>query len=292
MNTETTGPLIADVSDTAFWIAHHRAIETARADALFRDPLAANLSGERGRTIASAMPMDRMVGWTVAIRTCIIDELIVAALGEGVDTIVNLGAGLDTRPYRMELPASLRWIEADYAHLVEYKDSSLAGELPRCHLERVKIDLADRQARRSLLSLVDANAGLALVLTEGVVPYLTNDEAGSLADDLRNMQHARYWIVDYFSPQMMKYRRSKGMERRMGNAPFRFEPADWFGFFREHGWRAREIQYMTDAAQRLGRPLPLPWYMKAMVSISRLLAPKERMDAMRKFAAYVLLEPA
>jgi O-methyltransferase involved in polyketide biosynthesis len=56
-----TEPLIRNVSDTAFWIAHHRAIETERPDALFRDPLAARLAGEHGEKIAAAMPTRRMI---------------------------------------------------------------------------------------------------------------------------------------------------------------------------------------------------------------------------------------
>jgi O-methyltransferase involved in polyketide biosynthesis len=49
--------LIGDALDTAFWIAHYRAAETKRADALFRDPLAGVLGGERGENIAHSMPM-------------------------------------------------------------------------------------------------------------------------------------------------------------------------------------------------------------------------------------------
>ena len=41
-------PLIENVSDTAFWVAHHRALEGERADALFRDPLAAVLRATMG----------------------------------------------------------------------------------------------------------------------------------------------------------------------------------------------------------------------------------------------------
>ena len=113
------------------------------------------------------MPNSRIVGWTVVIRTRIIDDFILSAIGEGVDTVLNLGAGLDTRPYRMNLPASLHWIEADYPHLIEYKESQLAHETPRCHLERVEIDLADRPARQKLFSRVNAQANRILVLTEG-----------------------------------------------------------------------------------------------------------------------------
>jgi len=120
--------LIESVSDTAFWVAHHRALEGKQADALFRDPLAEVLSGDRGRQIADAMPQPQMTGWAVVIRTCIIDDFIRAAIAQGADTILNLGAGLDTRPHRTELPGSLAWIEVDYPDVVALKESRLAGE--------------------------------------------------------------------------------------------------------------------------------------------------------------------
>jgi methyltransferase (TIGR00027 family) len=286
-----TEPLIRDVSDTAFWIAHHRAQETARTDALFRDPFAERLAGARGSEIAAAMPNARMIGWSVAIRTRIIDDFILSAVGEGIDTVLNLGAGLDTRPYRMDLPASLRWIEADYAHIVDYKQSRLQQERPRCALERVSIDLADRAQRARLFARIDAQANRIVVLTEGVVPYLSVEQAGSLAGDLRAMQHVRYWLVDYFSAQAIRFRTHSGMKRSMQNAPFRFAPADWFGFFRQHGWQAKEIRYLAEEAERLQRPIPLPRPLIAMLRLWKLFLSPQPWDAMRHFAGYVLLEP-
>ena len=46
---------IEDVADTALWIAAYRARETARADALFRDPLAARLAGTKGARAGATM---------------------------------------------------------------------------------------------------------------------------------------------------------------------------------------------------------------------------------------------
>ena len=283
--------LIRNVSDTAFWIAHHRAVETRRTDALFRDPLAGRLAGKRGRDIAAGMPAQRMIGWTVVIRTCVIDDLILAAIRDGVDTVLNLGAGLDTRPYRVNLPASVLWIEADYPHIIEYKEGELANEKPRCRLERVKIDLVDASKRRGLFSAIDARAGKILVLTEGVVPYLSVEQAGSLADDLREMVRLGYWVVDYFSPDAMKFRRSNQMGKKMLNAPFLFDPADWFGFFLHHGWEAKEIRYLADEGNRLGRPLPLPFLLRAAFLVWGLVLSRERKQEMRRFAGYVLLGP-
>jgi methyltransferase (TIGR00027 family) len=284
-------PLIKNVSDTSFWIAHLRAVETERDDALFRDPFADRLAGAHGARIAAAMPMPRVIGWTIAIRTRIIDRYIEFAIGEGVDCVLNLGAGLDTRPYRMNLPASIHWIEADYPHIVDYKQKLLAGETTRCRLERVKIDLADLPQRRALLVGVNAQAAKILVITEGVVPYLSVEEAATLADDLRALEHVALWVVDYMHPEAMKFRERKGMDRAMRNAAFRFKPADWFGFFREHGWQGKQIRYIADEAERLGRPMPLPLPMKILVKLTMALVPSARRKAFREFMAYVLLEP-
>src|SRR3569623_650258 len=99
--TDETTP-INHVTDTALWVAVYRARETERPDALFRDPLASKLAGERGRLIESKMSQGKYVNWSLAIRTVVIDKFVHEAVVRGFDTIVNLGAGLDTRPYRLD----------------------------------------------------------------------------------------------------------------------------------------------------------------------------------------------
>jgi methyltransferase (TIGR00027 family) len=291
MPDKTSDNLIENVSDTAFWIAHHRAVETARPDALFHDPLAGLLAGERGRKIAGAMPISSITGWHVAIRTRIIDDYIKSAIEQGIDTILNLGAGLDTRPYRIDLPPSLLWIEADYPAMIEFKEARLANEKPRCGLERVKVDLSVAAERRQMLGAVNARAKQLLVLTEGVITYLDPVEVGALADDLRTLNHLVYWIVDYFSPDLVKFRERSGMQRKLQNAPFKFHPPDWFGFFALHGWRPKETRYIPEEAERLHRRIPLPPLGKIIFPIRMFFASKKRREAMRKFSGYVLLEP-
>ena len=275
--------LIENVSDTAFWIAHCRALETERSDALFHDPLARLLAGDRGKKITEAMPVSFITTWIVAIRTRLIDDYIRWAVTQGVDTILNLGAGLDTRPYRLDLPESLVWIEADYPHIVEFKENRLSQEKPRCHLERVKLDLANLSERRELLTSVNVRAEKMLVLTEGVVPYLSLEEAGSLADDLRTLDHARYWIVEYVSPQASKYRSRGRMRRLMQNAPFKFAPQDWFGFFEAHGWRSSDVRYLVEEGERLYRPIKLPAPLILAFLTRGIFASKEQRAAFRKF---------
>lgn len=289
---------IQHVSDTAFWVAHYRAIEGDRPDALFHDPLAGVLAGEHGRQIAQHMPMSFWTRWSVVLRTCTIDDYIREAIAAGVDTVLNLGAGLDTRPYRMELaewlgrPAGgLLWIEADYPHMIDFKEQRLATERPLCRLERVKIDLADAAARRTMLASVDARAGSLLILTEGVVPYLDEADVASLADDLHALAHVRYWILDYFSPEAARYRRRNRMTRRMSKAPMKFAPKDWWGFFEAHGWRRKEIRYYMEEARRRKRPLDLPPWLNLLFRVRGLFVSKSQREAFEKLAGYALMEP-
>jgi methyltransferase (TIGR00027 family) len=284
--------LIQDVSDTAFMVATFRAMESARPDALFSDPLAEKLAGSHGEKIAAAVPVRRAFGyWLLAIRTCIIDEFIAAAIAEGADTILNLGAGLDTRPYRMNLPADLAWIEVDCAKIIDLKTEKLADEMPRCRLQRTALDLADAKARKAFFSSVNDQASKVLVLAEGVIPYLRTQDVGSLADDLRGEPSFRYWIVDYLSPQARSQRKRMTKKMKMENAPLQFEPADYLSFFGGHGWRVKEMRYVFEEAQRLNRPLSMPLFYRCWMRLRGMVRPKHQ-SALLKAIAYVLLEPA
>jgi len=136
---DSTSPL-RHISDTALWVAVYRAQESQRTDAVFRDPYAGKLAGERGIQIAAAMPFARRHSWSYTARTWLVDQVITRSVLEGTDMIVNLAAGLDSRPYRMQLPGSLRWIEVDLPDMLSYKQEILAAERPVCELDRVPLE--------------------------------------------------------------------------------------------------------------------------------------------------------
>lgn len=284
---------INQVSDTAFMAAAYRAMETDRPDALFRDPLAATLAGEQGIKIVAGLPKQAFIGgWTVVIRTRIIDDFIQAAIADGVDTVLNLGAGLDTRPYRLDLPESLRWVEVDYPHVMELKEARLSGATPHCRLERVKLDLADVDARRAFLDELARQSKYILVLTEAVTPYLSEEAVASLGTDLRSHASIRYWVADYFSPASYEYRRRSGISQAMKNAPFLFEPTDYFGFFAQLGWKPKETRYFAIEGERLRRPAPFPLAIRLMTRVLGIFASPTRRREMKQYAGFVLFEPA
>src|SRR4030095_9833729 len=280
----TNATAIRDVSDTALWVATYRAKESDRPDALFRDPLAARLAGERGKQIAAAMPYPKIMNWFLVIRTVALDRLILKAIEMGADTVVNLGTGLDTRPYRMMLPPALRWIEVDFPHIIEYKNQALASEKPVCRLERIALDLSNLPERRALFQRIGADSKSAVVITEGVIPYISSEDAAALSEDLYAVPNFQYWIQDYRQGGLRQWRTPRRMKELFKDAPFKFDQPDWLGVLKKQGWKIGENILAWDESRRVRRPFPFifPW------SLIGLLLPPKMRKRMREASGFVM----
>jgi methyltransferase (TIGR00027 family) len=255
-------PLIRDVSDTARWMAVYRARETERPDAVFRDPFARALAGERGERIAAAMSFADDNAWSFVARTWIFDRIVARQVQEGCDLVLNLAAGLDTRPYRMDLPPSLRWIETDLPEILDYKEQVLGGAQPRCALERVRLDLSNPDARRGLFNRVGRTATRALVLSEGLLIYLMRHEVVELAQDLAAPPGIQRWAADIVSPGLLEMMRER-LDRLVAEAgaPFLFAPVEGPEFFTPYGWTPASVRSLMKAASKIERlPLALRMY--------------------------------
>jgi methyltransferase (TIGR00027 family) len=183
---------ISHVSDTALMVAAARAVETARPDGLVRDPFAERLAGERGMAILRSLDFSKQLTFGIGMRSRFLDELLLGVLGEGEsDTVLLLGAGLDTRPWRLDLPRALRWIEVDFPDMLEYKSARLT-EAPHCRVERMSADLTDAAGRASVF----AQAGPRTVLiTEGLLMYLPGESVEAIAD-AATQAGLRRWLMD------------------------------------------------------------------------------------------------
>jgi methyltransferase (TIGR00027 family) len=258
-------PIIRDISDTARWMAVYRARETERPDAVFRDPFARALAGERGEQIAKAAGFGDEHAWSFLARTYLFDRFVAKQVKQGADLVVNLAAGLDTRPYRMELPPTLRWVEVDLPDILDYKEEILGDAKPVCEVERVRLDLTNPDARRGLFNRLGARASHVLVICEGLIIYLMPTEVGALAQDLSAPSSFHHWVVDIVSPGllvMLKDRMGKVVQD--AGAPFLFGPPEGPPFFEPYGWKPVEVRSMLKTAGKLER-LPLMLRMFAML---------------------------
>jgi len=134
---------IRHISDTALWVAMYRAFESERADALFRDPYARRMAGERGEEIVNTVRRGRAMAWPMIVRTAVMDEIIMRSASQGARTVINLAAGLDTRAYRLALPPALRWFDVDLPGIVAYRREHLADAKPVCLHEDLEADVSE-----------------------------------------------------------------------------------------------------------------------------------------------------
>lgn len=247
-------PLIRNISDTALWVAMYRALESERPDALFHDPFARKLAGERGQQILASIPERHRHSWAYSMRTYLFDRFLQKEIDGGADMVINLAAGLDARPYRMQLPATLPWIEIDLPDLIEYKQTILAGAKPACRLERVALDLADVTARRDLFARLGARAKKAVIMSEGLIIYLNPEEVATLASDLAAQNSFQRWITDLASPGLRRMiEKQVGKQLAGAGAPLKFAPPEGPPIFENYGWRVLDVEPTLQAAARLKR---------------------------------------
>ena len=283
-SANTPEQLVSHVSDTALWVAVHRATESKRKDALFHDPYADRLAGDHGRQIVGQLEAAASSAWSIITRTAVLDELIMGAIGNGADTVLNLAAGLDTRPYRLPLPSATRWIEVDFPEMILYKTGKLAGAQPCCALERVALDLTDRLAREQLFTRVSRESRQVLVITEGLLIYLTPADVAALATDLHTTPHFRWWIADVLTPELLEYLLKRQFKAfATGSVRMRFTPPGGVAYFERFGWRAHTVRKMTVESRRLRREMPRAWLYRLLSSLS----PKRVREQYGKFESYL-----
>lgn len=283
-----TDALIRNVCDTARWVAAYRAWESARVDALFHDTFAADLAGDRGQQIARIMKRRGGLGngWPIITRTKIMDDYISASVTDGCDCVLNLAAGLDTRPFRLELPQSLRWIEVDLPEIFEHKERVLRGQSSRCQLDRRSLDLSDAAALGQLLDDIATSASRALVVSEGLLVYLEPDVARALSQAVLSRRSLHWWVVELASPGILT-RMQRGASLELASAPMKFAPDNGVAFFEEQGWTLQDIRSLFKEGARLKR---VPWFMRPF---AKLPDADPRNPGQRPYTAVVrLVRPA
>lgn len=164
-------PTPSGVGATALLVAGFRAAEAGRPAPWFDDSLAAHF-------LAAApgwqQPTDDVPGEIfVATRTRVFDDVIRRAVDSGVRQIVVLGAGLDTRAFRLALASDVTMFEVDREDVLGFKEAVLAGlaAQPTCRRVPLRSDLAEDWPALLHAAGHDDRRPTAWIV-EGVLTYL------------------------------------------------------------------------------------------------------------------------
>jgi methyltransferase (TIGR00027 family) len=174
----------ATLAATARWTAAVRAVETAREDRLFEDPWAAELAGPEGRAWIEARTPESVL--PLVVRTRYYDDWLSAVmLDAAIRQVVVLGAGLDTRAWRLAWPDGTVLFELDQAAVLARKAEVLvkAAAASRCERREVEADLWSDWLSRLL------DAGFAphrptAWLAEGLLFYLPDELLVRILDEV------------------------------------------------------------------------------------------------------------
>jgi methyltransferase (TIGR00027 family) len=241
-----------------------------------------------GQRIVDGLKRGRATAWAMIVRTKVFDEIILDTIArEKTDLVLNLAAGLDARPWRLQLHPTLRWVDVDLPEILRYKTEMLVDAKPSCRYEAVALDLRDAEKRQALFAQLGREATRVLVVAEGLLIYLSAEQVGTLAADLARQSNFGSWLIDLASPRLLALMQKYwGRTMTAGNASFQFAPAESTGFFERFGWREGQFRSAIEEARRLKREMPMMW-------LWRLIMPfmsKSRRDEARRMSGIVLLE--
>lgn len=136
------------VSFTAKVMAAARASETQRPDALFSDFFAEQLAG--ADVMQSVIPwLEEDEKQLFSIRTRFFDDFLINC-SHNIQQVVFLGAGLDTRAFRLNWQAGTHIYEIDHSDVLHYKESVIAGH-PHCDRHSICADLRESYWSQLLL---------------------------------------------------------------------------------------------------------------------------------------------
>jgi methyltransferase (TIGR00027 family) len=271
-----------EASRTAEYMALFRALESIRAPGtrLFEDPLAGEFLSARyklalglarvpvsgrlvPRYIDARWPGPRAAG---VVRTRMIDDAFEQALRDGIETVLVLGAGFDSRAYRIPGAREARVFEVDHPSTQKHKRAvveRVTGGDP-AHVTWVEIDFNEERLGEALERAEYPKGSRALVLWEGVVSYLTADAVDATLAEIAALTGSGSRLVVTYQQRSA----IDGAERFEGAAqtnaaveragePFTFgwDPGEIGPALAEHGFELIEDLATAEAAERYLPPL-------------------------------------
>jgi methyltransferase (TIGR00027 family) len=269
-------------SRTAEYMALFRAVETAeRADRrLFEDPYAAALLTGRLKALAGLARLPAIgrlatcfldIGWprtrsSAVVRTRLIDDLVRQAMRGGARQALLLGAGFDSRPYRLEELRDVPVFEVDHPSTQRAKRQRLEARLGRLpgNVRFVPVDFEKDDLEAALLHADFDTRAATVAIWEGVVSYLTpaavDQNFRMLARILAEQGQLIFSYVHQGaldgSVAFQEARRWKSSVRSSGEPfIFGFDPAGLADYLRPRGFALESDVSTAEAAKIYCQPI-------------------------------------
>jgi methyltransferase (TIGR00027 family) len=266
---------------TARWTAAVRAGEQGRSDRLIDDPWAERLAGPEGMAWLADQPPETVVA--IAIRARFFDDWLLDVVRGPIRQVVLLGAGLDTRAWRLAWPADTVAFEIDRDDVLQAKQAVMAtaDASPACVRVAVRADLAGPWPRDLLAAGFDPDRPAAY-LAEGVLFYLPRPIVEGVLDGIGELA-APGSRLGFDTPNAAAltspYTKAWLDMQAAAGAPWVSSMDDPATVLERRGWRSTIVQPGEPAANH-GRwllpvipaamtDLPHSWYVTGVLDRSR-----------------------
>jgi len=190
-----------------------------------------------------------------------IDEKAVTDRNE-IEAVVNLGAGFDTRPYRLPALANLPVWEADQRENIETKKKLLRkalGTIP-ANVRLVPVDFDSDNLGSTLVARGYRADKRTFFVWEAVMQYLTEGGVKATFEWLASATPSSRLVFTYVRKDFLEGRALYGWEsgyKRFAATKvwlFGMQPDSWPVFLKEYGWRIIEDVGYDQLAERYIRP--------------------------------------
>jgi methyltransferase (TIGR00027 family) len=198
----------------------------------------------------------------MACRKHFIDDKLKAAL-EDIDAVVILGAGLDTRPYRVTRQARMPVFEVDLPVNIARKAKTVRrvlGQLP-LSVRLVALDFEHDDLLTSLAEHGYRTDYRAFFICEGVTQYLTEDGVRRTLEGLRAAAPGSRFVFTYVQRDFIDGTNRYGTRTLYRNTrerhqiwQFGLNPDEVAGFIAQYGWRLVEQAGPDEFVQRYVKP--------------------------------------
>lgn len=156
------------ISNTAYYCCGVRMEDAKKTPSICNDVYAERFMDERGKQIFEPFKSEKMPNISNIIRCRLIDEYLLAELGENNQlNIITIGAGFDSRPYRL---TGGNWLEVDEPQIINYKNEKLPVDECSNPLRRMSIDFAHETLKEKLEE--EGASDHTVFVIEGVFMYL------------------------------------------------------------------------------------------------------------------------
>lgn len=244
---------------------------------LVQDPWAQRLLPPSGRLIAAGTrwPVVRRIlkaatekklpgGWSSFLcRKRYIDDQLLGALPDGIDSVVILGAGYDTRAYRIPALSRIRVCEVDLPGNISAKTAAVrrcTGGVPE-HVTLLPVDLANADLAERLSDAGFGRTERTFYIWEAVTQYLTEDAARSTMEYLSGAAPGSRLAFTFIRQDFLDGAEMYGahsayrefvQDRRIWT--FGMQPEHVPEFLSEYGWSQREQVGAPEYAARYLAP--------------------------------------